>query len=377
MRSIVGLALLMTGLSIGAYAYYPEAIEQHIALANVTRVIAPVTLMSSSDQAAISATESQAQTRRKTRSSSFLDKRSFSPGPRLVTANRFGKKQEPKDNASAANITTASLQRSFENKSSSAHSILSPRAGWTAVVTPAISPRSGSRPMKSSIPADGSARYALVRDIQRELKRVGCYWGKIDGDWGPGSKRAIESFVRTVNAALPTRDPDYILLALLRAQNDHVCGGTHEKTIIAGNPKPDFSLTEKPQLLARPRLAVRTSHPSDHLVKATRTATVQTNAPTRPYSSSASGEPLPGRMTIGGPKPNEWSATQRVPGATSLPSTYKTTSRSKHAVTKARKKSYRKHTRVARAKPKKKKYRRYHRRRNRNPLSNLLRQGVY
>jgi hypothetical protein len=65
---------------------------------------------------------------------------------------------------------------------------------------------------------------ALTRDIQRELKRVGCYGGDVDGVWGGGSRRAILGFMERVNASLPTSEPDVYILALLRSQDEAVCG---------------------------------------------------------------------------------------------------------------------------------------------------------
>ncbi len=71
-----------------------------------------------------------------------------------------------------------------------------------------------------------ASRAALARDIQRELQRVGCYRGEIDGVWGGASKRAILVFMDRVNAALPTREPDVFILSLLRGQTQAVCGET-------------------------------------------------------------------------------------------------------------------------------------------------------
>ncbi len=44
----------------------------------------------------------------------------------------------------------------------------------------------------------------LAEVLQRELKRVGCYSGKIDGDWGPGSKRAMSAYNIHAKVAYPT-----------------------------------------------------------------------------------------------------------------------------------------------------------------------------
>ncbi|MGD9925331.1 MAG: peptidoglycan-binding protein [Pseudorhodoplanes sp.] len=71
---------------------------------------------------------------------------------------------------------------------------------------------------------DGDNIVGLTRDLQRELKRVGCYAGEIDGDWGPLSKRAMSAFTSRVNAALPVDKPDAILLTLVRGHTALACG---------------------------------------------------------------------------------------------------------------------------------------------------------
>lgn len=94
-------------------------------------------------------------------------------------------------------------------------------AAWETEVT--VSP-DAQRRMTSSKPGDSWTRYELVRDLQRELKRVGCYWGRVDGSWGSGSKRAMGEFTERVNAALPASEPDYILLSLVQNHPGRVCG---------------------------------------------------------------------------------------------------------------------------------------------------------
>lgn len=99
-------------------------------------------------------------------------------------------------------------------------------ATWKSVTiqeAPATAPSaSAERPQ----PTEPISRVALARDIQRELKRVGCYGGAIDGLWGGGSKRAMLTFVDRVNAALPADEPDVAMLSLLRQQTSDVCGSS-------------------------------------------------------------------------------------------------------------------------------------------------------
>jgi hypothetical protein len=43
-------------------------------------------------------------------------------------------------------------------------------------------------------PRYSDTRYKLVLDIQQQLKRVGCYWGRLDGLWGLATKDAMKEF---------------------------------------------------------------------------------------------------------------------------------------------------------------------------------------
>src|SRR5262245_23242932 len=68
-----------------------------------------------------------------------------------------------------------------------------------------------------------SDRESLTRQLQSELKRVGCYEGKLDGVWTLSTHRAMNGFLDGVNARLPTNQPDIILLALVRNSQEMVC----------------------------------------------------------------------------------------------------------------------------------------------------------
>ena len=43
-------------------------------------------------------------------------------------------------------------------------------------------------------PTDPESRYKLVVDIQQQLKRVGCYWGRANGAWNNNTREAMHSF---------------------------------------------------------------------------------------------------------------------------------------------------------------------------------------
>lgn len=89
---------------------------------------------------------------------------------------------------------------------------------WSAVVT-------SERPsnFKSAKAGDAEARAHLTSDLQRELKRVGCYGGEINGAWTQSTRRAMTVFMERVNATLPANEPDYILLTLVQGHATLVC----------------------------------------------------------------------------------------------------------------------------------------------------------
>ncbi len=72
-------------------------------------------------------------------------------------------------------------------------------------------------------PADEQARFLLAKNLQKELYRVGCYRGSIDGKWGRASRRAMRNFTDQVKATLPVSEPDYILLTLVQGHASQAC----------------------------------------------------------------------------------------------------------------------------------------------------------
>ena len=52
-------------------------------------------------------------------------------------------------------------------------------------------------------------------DIQLGLSRAGCYSGKLDNQWGPGSRKALAAFATAAGVMLPGAEPDAELLAAI------------------------------------------------------------------------------------------------------------------------------------------------------------------
>ena len=98
-----------------------------------------------------------------------------------------------------------------------------PPESTTAVVHSRTAPADIAVRPRPSL-ADDPVRF--VREVQRELKRVGCYSKEIDGEWSPTTRRAMKDFTDRANAVLPLDRPDPVLLALLQSQTKVMCGNT-------------------------------------------------------------------------------------------------------------------------------------------------------
>jgi Putative peptidoglycan binding domain len=72
-----------------------------------------------------------------------------------------------------------------------------------------------------AIPKD---REALTRELQKELRRVGCYEGDISGTWSQSTRRAMKTFIERMNGRLPIEEPDAVLYSLVKSQDQRVCG---------------------------------------------------------------------------------------------------------------------------------------------------------
>src|SRR5262245_11946518 len=94
----------------------------------------------------------------------------------------------------------------------------------TQVVTQTVGQnRAPSEPSSRAV-AVPNDRASLARALQRELQRVGCYDGEINGNWSTSTRMAMKAFTDRVNASLPTDAPDYILLSLVQRHEGKACG---------------------------------------------------------------------------------------------------------------------------------------------------------
>lgn len=304
MRAVFGLLLVMLGLAM-AVVWMPER-DGERQLAVVTDI----------------ATQGMA---RSTGAKSERGGRTFSPDTPLLAVVDQPATRQPHHTAGVARVVPAQAAPVvvFEAPAVQATSTSSVVTGTFAAATAdtqrvatvgAARPIDGVAQPRSSAPPEMS-RYELVRSIQRELKRVGCYAGDVDGDWGAGSRRAMASFTDRVNAALPIDQPDFILLTLLQGHQGGVCG----RGCPSGQTMADSGRCLPNAVTAQARSGRDRRHTASAAPAAAGEAgwsTSITRAPEQSTSvgavsaaavatgaavAAATATPLPGRMAIGGP----------------------------------------------------------------------------
>ena len=170
---------------------------------------------------------------------------------------------------------------------------------WTTVVSPQ---RSAKAVLRSAQPGDAATRYELAVDLQRELKRAGCYGGEINGVWGQATKRAMSAFLEHANATLPIKAPDYILLSLVQNRNEISCIAacrTGQVKNQSGRCVPDTVVAEtskRARGVADAR-STDTARAPEHLPWLDRDG--RSRVATAPAAERPA--PPPGMMSIGGP----------------------------------------------------------------------------
>ena len=304
MRSLGGFVLL-AGIGVGLFVYFPAPVDSGTTLEQAKRAAE-----SRLERAAMPApATSRTATLSRTEASRLA---AFSPGTPLTIARiAAGQRARP-----APVVTAAAPQPS---------AVAAPDAaqGWQTAV--AVAPTSVTPIGTGALdPNNPDSRYQLVVDIQQHLRRVGCYWGHVNGSWNANTRDAMRTFTDRVNATLPIENPDYVLLTLLQAHNGRTCGECPAGEVLSGGgrcvPQAIVAQTVRKD---EPNVAAAT--PEVLPWKAANaggaqpaTARLFTPVPTSVVSS----EPLPGRMAIGGPKefpPLDANQDALIPGTASAP----------------------------------------------------------
>ena len=209
-------------------------------------------------------------------------------------------------NLATSPVVTASIADVAANASIPAPTTMPRPTGRTANTVLAQAKTDGEptvRKISPARPADSDMRVALTRDLQRELRRVGCYDGEIDGHWGTGSRAAMKTFTERVNATLPLDEPDGILLALVQGQKDKVCDKCPAGQGFAENgrclPSALLAHAAAKRALSKgePSASWNTRVIAERIKPATTTWTTTSPVGGQPTPAA----PIEGRMGVGGP----------------------------------------------------------------------------
>jgi hypothetical protein len=76
---------------------------------------------------------------------------------------------------------------------------------------------------KSEESPDNAPAFDLNRRVQTELSRVGCYRQAIDGEWGPGSRRALGDYLKRTKQDGGALEPSVELLGDLFLRSGRIC----------------------------------------------------------------------------------------------------------------------------------------------------------
>jgi peptidoglycan hydrolase-like protein with peptidoglycan-binding domain len=115
-------------------------------------------------------------------------------------------------------------------------------------------------PAKWSAEALIASSSQLVRQLQNELKRLGCYRDEINGEWNPATRQAMKDFLERANAVLPLGAPETAHLALLKSRAEPLCGTACPvgQTLARGNqclPNPLLAIATRQASIAKTTLA--------------------------------------------------------------------------------------------------------------------------
>ena len=67
------------------------------------------------------------------------------------------------------------------------------------------------------------AQFVVTRELQGELKRVGCDPGNVDGDWNAASRRALQNFNKHAGTKLDVKNASLDALGELRSRRAPIC----------------------------------------------------------------------------------------------------------------------------------------------------------
>ncbi len=87
----------------------------------------------------------------------------------------------------------------------------------------------------------------LAREAQAELRRLGCYRMKVDGDWGKGSRTALTSYFLSKKQVPTSLEPTVELVARLKTESKVVCEvRVARATVVPGRTRDILTTAAEP-----------------------------------------------------------------------------------------------------------------------------------
>jgi len=167
----------------------------------------------------------------------------------------------------ARNVTPAALvlaPAGWRAYLASAGLLARPEAPVVVTIAKRNEPRRKASSVHPTSPTTPMSAAALARELQRELRRVGCYDGELNGRWTHTTRTSMKTFTNRVNAILPLDEPDPILLAMVQGYADRVCGvacPAKEQLADDGRCVPSMILARSAKTVRRGAIVPATVHP--------------------------------------------------------------------------------------------------------------------
>ena len=135
--------------------------------------------------------------------------------------------------ATLARTLISQLTREQTKARSAALAKAKPGNTTLANISPGTAGGGVGLPGADSLPTDPKK---LAELLQRELKRVGCYPGTIDGDWGARSRAALQAFNQHARKAFAIASPSAAPIIELRKTFARICPETKAPKAVAARP---------------------------------------------------------------------------------------------------------------------------------------------
>jgi uncharacterized caspase-like protein len=92
-----------------------------------------------------------------------------------------------------------------------------------ATLTPAASAPTADKPVNLASLDTAPSQNDINKSVQLELRRVGCYSGNVDGDWGSDSQRSLSQFNRSAGMKLDVKTANGDTLDAIKQRSTRVC----------------------------------------------------------------------------------------------------------------------------------------------------------